>query len=64
MLASEFAIGFFIGLGARLITYVLSIAGMIIANQSGLAFAMATDPTMDGQQGAVIGSFRACSGSR
>lgn len=57
LLASEFAIGFFVGLGARLITYVLSIAGMIIANQSGLAFAMATDPTMDGQQGAVIGSF-------
>lgn len=57
LLASEFAIGFFIGLGARFITYTLSIAGMIIANQSGLAFAMATDPTMDGQQGAVIGSF-------
>jgi len=57
LLASEFAIGFFIGLSARLITYALSIAGMIIATQSGLAFAMATDPTMDGQQGAVIGSF-------
>lgn len=57
MLALEFAIGFFIGLGARMITYALSVAGMIIANQTGLAFAMATDPTMDGQQGAVIGSF-------
>lgn len=57
LLAAEFAVGFFIGLGARFITYTLSIAGMIIANQSGLAFAMATDPTMDGQQGAVIGSF-------
>lgn len=57
LLAGEFAVGFFIGLGARLITYTLSIAGMVIASQSGLAFAMATDPTMDGQQGAVIGSF-------
>ncbi|MAA98275.1 MAG: flagellar biosynthetic protein FliR [Stappia sp.] len=57
MLALEFAVGFFIGLGARMITYALSVAGMIIANQTGLAFAMATDPTMDGQQGAVIGSF-------
>lgn len=55
--ALEFVIGFFIGLGARMITYALSVAGMIIANQMGLAFAMATDPTMDGQQGAVIGSF-------
>ena len=57
LFANEFLIGFFIGLGARLITYTLSIAGMIIATQSGLAFAMATDPSMDGQQGAVIGSF-------
>lgn len=57
LLAMEFAIGFFIGMSSRIITYALSIAGMIIANQSGLAFAMATDPTMDGQQGAVIGSF-------
>ena len=57
LFATEFVIGFFVGLGARLITYTLSIAGMVIASQSGLAFAMATDPTMDGQQGAVIGSF-------
>ncbi|MHC5652887.1 flagellar biosynthetic protein FliR [Stappia sp.] len=57
LFAMEFGIGFFIGLGARMITYALSIAGLIIANQSGLAFAMATDPTMDGQQGAVIGAF-------
>ena len=57
LLFGELAIGFGIGLCAKMITSVLQIAGMIMANQSGLAFAMATDPTMDGQQGAVIGSF-------
>ena len=31
LFATEFVIGFFVGLGARLITYTLSIAGMVIA---------------------------------
>lgn len=57
LLGSEMAIGGFIGLGARLITYALTIAGVIFASQSGLSFALAGDPTNEGQQGAIVGSF-------
>ncbi|TYC48591.1 flagellar type III secretion system protein FliR [Rhodobacterales bacterium] len=57
LFAGELAIGFGIGLCARLITSVLQIAGMIIANQSGLAFALGTDIANQGQQGALFGNF-------
>ncbi|MBA5779289.1 flagellar type III secretion system protein FliR [Stappia sp. F7233] len=57
LFASEMAIGGFIGLGSRLITYALTIAGVIFASQSGLSFALAGDPTNEGQQGAIVGSF-------
>jgi flagellar biosynthetic protein FliR len=57
LLAGELAIGFGIGLCARLITSVLQIAGVIIANQTGLAFALGTDVTNSGQQGALYGNF-------
>jgi len=57
LLAGELAIGFGIGLCARMITSVLQIAGVIIANQSGLAFALGTDVTNSGQQGALYGNF-------
>ncbi|MEP3278115.1 MAG: flagellar biosynthetic protein FliR [Stappiaceae bacterium] len=56
MLGAEIVIGAFIGLATRLITSVLQIAGTIIANQSGLAFAMAFDPSQ-GVQGALFGNF-------
>ncbi len=57
LLAGELAIGFAIGLCARLITSVLQIAGVIMANQSGLAFALGTDIANEGQQGALYGNF-------
>ncbi|MBN9671385.1 flagellar biosynthetic protein FliR [Roseibium aggregatum] len=57
LLAGEFAIGFGIGLCAKLITSVLQIAGIIMANQSGLAFALGTDIANEGQQGALYGNF-------
>ncbi|MXN63733.1 flagellar type III secretion system protein FliR [Stappia sp. GBMRC 2046] len=57
LLAGEMAIGFFIGLAAKLITYALQIAGVIFASQSGLAFALSNDPTNEGQQGAIVGTF-------
>lgn len=57
LMAGELAIGGFIGLGSRLITYALTIAGVIFASQSGLSFALASDPTNQGQQGAIVGSF-------
>ncbi|MCV0424763.1 MAG: flagellar type III secretion system protein FliR [Roseibium sp.] len=57
LLAGELAIGFGIGLCARMITSVLQIAGVIMANQSGLAFALGTDIANEGQQGALYGNF-------
>ncbi|MEM5582056.1 MULTISPECIES: flagellar biosynthetic protein FliR [unclassified Roseibium] len=56
-LFSELAIGFGIGLCAKMITSVLQIAGVIMANQSGLAFALGTDIANEGQQGALYGNF-------
>lgn len=56
MLASELVVGFFIGLATRLVMAAIQIAGTVIANQSGLAFAMAFDPTQ-GQQGVVFANF-------
>ncbi len=57
LLFGELAIGFGIGLCAKLITSVLQIAGVIMANQSGLAFALGTDVANQGQQGALYGNF-------
>ena len=57
LLFGELAIGFGIGLCARLITSALQIAGVIMANQSGLAFALGTDIANEGQQGALYGNF-------
>jgi len=57
LLFTEMVIGFGIGLCARLITSALQIAGVIMANQSGLAFALGTDIANEGQQGALYGNF-------
>ncbi len=59
LLGGELAIGFAIGMCARLITAALQIAGVIMANQTGLAFALGSDMTNEGQQGALIGNFLA-----
>ncbi len=57
MLGGELLVGFFIGLSMKLIAYALTTAGTIMANQSGLAFAMGGDATNSGQQGALMGNF-------
>lgn len=57
MLAGEFIIGFAVGLCGRMITSALTTAGVIIANQTGLAFALGSDVTNSGQQGALIGNY-------
>jgi flagellar biosynthesis protein FliR len=57
LLVGELAIGFGIGICAKMITSVLQIAGVIIANQTGLAFALGTDIANEGQQGALYGNF-------
>lgn len=56
LLISEILIGAVLGLSARIIMTALQSAGVIIANQIGLAFATAVDPAM-GQQNPSIGNF-------
>lgn len=57
LLAGELAIGLVIGLCGKLIASTLQIAGVIMANQSGLSFAMGGDVANQGQQGALFGNF-------
>ena len=57
MIAQEITAGIMIGALARIIMSAMTIAGNMIANQIGLAYAEALDPTQHGQQGAVIGNF-------
>jgi flagellar biosynthetic protein FliR len=56
LLISEILIGGILGLSARLIMSALQTAGVIMANQIGLGFATAVDPSM-GQQNPTIGNF-------
>jgi len=56
LLISEILIGAVLGLSARIIMTALQSAGVIIANQIGLGFATAVDPSM-GQQNPSIGNF-------
>lgn len=55
-LAVELAIGFVIGGTARLLMAGLQTTGVVVANQMGLGFVTAVDPTM-GQQGAIVSAF-------
>lgn len=57
LIAQEITIGIMIGTLARVIMSSISIAGTIIAAQTGLSYAEALDPTSHGEQGAVIGNF-------
>ena len=61
MLAQEMLIGAVLGLTARLIISALQIAGSVIAQQLGLGFVTAVDPTQ-GQQGMIVGNFLAVLG--
>src|SRR5262245_49419848 len=56
MLAQEVFIGAVLGLTARLTISALQVAGSVIAQQLGLGFVTAVDPTM-GQQGVIVGNF-------
>ncbi len=57
LVAQEITVGVLIGALARIIMSAMSIAGAIVASQTGLSYAEALDPTSHGQQGAVIGNF-------
>lgn len=56
IVASEIAVGLFIGTAARIIMSALHVAGNIIAAQMSLSFAMNVDPSQ-GQQGVLIANF-------
>ena len=56
MLVEEIMIGAVLGLTARLTVSSLEVAGSVIAQQLGLGFVTAIDPTQ-GEQGALVGNF-------
>jgi len=61
MLGQELFVGLVLGLAARLTMSALQVAGSIIAQQLGLGFVTAVDPTQ-GQQGVILGNFLAILG--
>jgi flagellar biosynthesis protein FliR len=56
LLVEEILIGGVLGLTARLTISALEVAGAVIAQQLGLGFVTAVDPTQ-GEQGAILGNF-------
>jgi flagellar biosynthesis protein FliR len=57
MVVGEILIGLMVGLSARFVMSAVHIAGNVIAAQLGLSFAMSADPSQNGGQGAIIGTF-------
>jgi len=56
MLVQEIVIGAVIGLTARLAVSALQVAGSVVAQQLGLGFVTAIDPTQN-EQGLLVGNF-------
>jgi len=61
MLFQEIVIGGVLGLTARLAVSALQVAGSVVAQQLGLGFVTAVDPTQN-QQGMLVGNFLALIG--
>ena len=61
MLLEEIIIGAVLGLTARLAISALQVAGSVVAQQLGLGFVTAVDPTQN-QQGVLVGNFLAMLG--
>ena len=57
MLGQEIFIGAVLGITARLMISALQVAGFVIAQQMGLGFVTAVDPTQGGQQGVLLANF-------
>lgn len=57
LFGQEFVTAVGIGLCAKLITYALQIAGVIIAGQIGLSMALGADVTNSGQQGTLVSNY-------
>jgi flagellar biosynthetic protein FliR len=55
-LGQELIVGLVLGIAARLTISALQVAGSVIAQQLGLGFVTAVDPTQ-GQQGLILGNF-------
>jgi flagellar biosynthetic protein FliR len=55
-LTQEVVAGLLVGGMARIIMAALSVAGQLIATQTGLAYTQTIDPTF-GEQGAILGTF-------
>jgi flagellar biosynthetic protein FliR len=62
LLFHEIAIGLILGGLLRLVTLAAQVAGSVIAFQAGLSIAQSADPSNEGAQGALIGSFLAMLG--
>jgi flagellar biosynthetic protein FliR len=56
LLGQELLVGAVLGLVARIAISALQVAGSVVAQQMGLGFVTAVDPTQ-GQQGAIVGNF-------
>src|SRR5437870_5881349 len=56
MLAQEMFVGALLGFTVRLLTSALQVAGSVIAQQLGLGFVTAVDPTQ-GQQSVIVANF-------
>jgi flagellar biosynthetic protein FliR len=56
LVLQEVTAGVLVGAMARIIMSALSVAGFLVANQTGLAYAQTIDPTQN-TQGAVLGNF-------
>jgi flagellar biosynthetic protein FliR len=56
MLGQELLVGAVLGMISRLTISALQIAGSVVAQQMGLGFVTAVDPTQ-GQQGMIVGNF-------
>jgi flagellar biosynthetic protein FliR len=61
MMFQEILIGAVLGLLSRLTVSALQVAGVVVAQQMGLGFVTAVDPTQ-GQQGMIVGNFLAVLG--
>jgi flagellar biosynthetic protein FliR len=61
MLFQELVIGAVLGLLSRLTVSALQVAGVVVAQNIGLGFVTAVDPTQ-GQQGMIVGNFLAVLG--
>ncbi len=57
MAVQEIIIGAVLGLTARLAISALQVAGGVVAQQLGLGFVTAVDPTAPNEQGALVGNF-------